>query len=266
VVEYVNVDRGFFKTLELKFKEGSGFPESSAGYCVVNQTFIDEKKIEHPMVDKIELGGNEYQICAIMNDFHQQSLRSKISPFVAFLNPNQIAYSVIRFSGNPHEIINFLKKTSEKYLPNSLFEYEFMDEKVKLAYRTEIRFSHIIKLLTVLSVLIAVLGLLGLSYFSSLVRIKEIGIRKVNGAKVSEILTLLNKNFVKWVAIAFVVATPIAWYAMSKWLESFAYKTSLSWWIFALSGALALIIAWLTVSLQCWKAATRNPVESLRYE
>ncbi len=266
VVEYANVDRGFFKTLELKFKEGSGFPESSAGYCVVNQTFIDEKKIEHPMVDKIKLGGNEYQICAIMNDFHQQSMRSKISPFVAFLNPNQIAYSVIRFSGNPHEIINLLKKTTEKYLPNSLFEYEFMDEKVKLAYRAEARFSHIIKSLTVLSVLIAVLGLLGLSYFSSLVRIKEIGIRKVNGAKVSEILTLLNKNFVKWVVIAFVVATPIAWYAMHRWLENFAYKTTLSWWIFALAGLLALGIALLTVSWQSWKAAVKNPVESLRYE
>jgi putative ABC transport system permease protein len=266
VVEYVNVDRDFFKTLELKFKEGSGFPESFVGYCVVNQTFIDEKKIEHPMVEKIELGGKEYQICAIMDDFHQQSMRSKINPFVAYLNPNQIAYSVIRFSGNPHEIINLLKKTAEKYLPNSFFEYEFMDEKVKLAYRAEARFSYIIKVLTVLSVLIAVLGLLGLSYFSSLVKIKEIGIRKVNGAKVTEILTLLNKDFVKWVAIAFVVATPISWYAMSKWLESFAYKTSLSWWIFAMAGALALIIALLTVSWQSWKAATKNPVEALRYE
>jgi putative ABC transport system permease protein len=95
---------------------------------------------------------------------------------------------------------------------------------------------------------------------------RKIGIRKVNGARISEILTMLNKDFVKWVAIAFVIATPIAYYAMTKWLENFAYKTELSWWIFALAGLMALGIALLTVSWQSWKAATRNPVEALRYE
>jgi putative ABC transport system permease protein len=97
-------------------------------------------------------------------------------------------------------------------------------------------------------------------------RVKEIGIRKVNGARITEILILLNRDFVKWVSIAFVIATPIAWFSMHKWLESFAYKTDLSWWIFALSGVLALGIALFTVSWQSWKAATRNPVEALRYE
>jgi putative ABC transport system permease protein len=100
----------------------------------------------------------------------------------------------------------------------------------------------------------------------SISRTKEIGIRKVNGAKISEVLILLNKDFIKWVAIAFVIACPIAYYAMSKWLESFAYKTELSWWIFALSGILTLVIAIVTVSWQSWRAATRNPVEALRYE
>jgi len=97
-------------------------------------------------------------------------------------------------------------------------------------------------------------------------RTKEIGIRKVNGAKIWEVMALLNKDFVKWVAIAFVIATPIAWYAMNKWLQNFAYKTELSWWIFALAGLLALGIALLTVSWQSWRAARRNPVEALRYE
>jgi len=110
------------------------------------------------------------------------------------------------------------------------------------------------------------MGLLSLAMFNTKQRIKEIGIRKVNGAKVSEVLTMLNKDFVKWVGIAFGIATPIAWYAMTKWLESFAYKTSLSWWVFALSGLIALGIALLTVSWQSWRAATRNPIEALRYE
>jgi putative ABC transport system permease protein len=110
------------------------------------------------------------------------------------------------------------------------------------------------------------MGILAMSIFATQNRIKEIGIRKVNGAKISEVLVMLNKDFVKWVAIAFVIATPIAYYAMNKWLESFAYKTALSWWIFALAGLLALGIALLTVSWQSWRAATRNPVEALRYE
>jgi putative ABC transport system permease protein len=110
------------------------------------------------------------------------------------------------------------------------------------------------------------MGLLSLAIFNTKQRIKEIGIRKVNGATIKEVMTLLNRDFVKWVVIAFVVATPVAWYAMHKWLENFAYKTELSWWIFALAGMLALGIALLTVSWQSWKAATRNPVEALRYE
>jgi putative ABC transport system permease protein len=110
------------------------------------------------------------------------------------------------------------------------------------------------------------MGILGQIFLISLNRTKEIGIRKVNGARISEIIAMLNKDFIKWVAIAFVIATPIAYYAMNKWLENFAYKTELSWWIFALAGLLALGIALLTVSWQSWKAATRNPVEALRYE
>ena len=120
--------------------------------------------------------------------------------------------------------------------------------------------------LTIIALVISCLGLYGLASHFITNRTKEIGIRKVNGAKVSEVMTLLNKDFIKWVVIAFVIAAPIAWFAMNKWLENFAYKTNLSWWIFALAGMLAIGIALLTVSWQSWKAATRNPVEALRYE
>ena len=123
-----------------------------------------------------------------------------------------------------------------------------------------------LNLFTILAVFIASLGLFGQSVIASRNKIKEIGIRKVNGARISEVLVMLNKDFVKWVAIAFVIATPIAWYAMNEWLQNFAYQTELSWWIFALAGLLALGIALLTVSWQSWRAARRNPVEALRYE
>ena len=128
------------------------------------------------------------------------------------------------------------------------------------------RTYHIVISFTIIAILISCLGLFGLVTFSTRQRTKEIGVRKVNGARVLEVVTMLNKNFVKWIVIAFVFATPIAYYAMHKWLENFAYKTTLSWWIFALAGLLALGIALLTVSWQSWRAATRNPVEALRYE
>jgi len=133
-------------------------------------------------------------------------------------------------------------------------------------YESESKLTASLNVFAGIAILIACMGLLALTILAMQNRTKEIGIRKVNGAKVSEILAMLNKEFIKWVVIAFVIATPIAYYAMHKWLESFAYKTNLSWWIFALAGLLALGIALLTVSWQSWRAATRNPVEALRYE
>jgi putative ABC transport system permease protein len=123
-----------------------------------------------------------------------------------------------------------------------------------------------VTLFSLIAISIAALGILGLSIYMGESRIKEIGIRKINGARISEVMTMFNIDLFKWIAIAFLIATPIAWFITNKWLENFAYKTTLSWWIFILAGLLALGIALLTVSWQSWRAATRNPVESLRYE
>ena len=150
--------------------------------------------------------------------------------------------------------------------PQIPFEYEFLDKTYGQLYKSEENLQKIFTGFSVIAIIIACLGLFGLALNSTQQRSKEIGIRKINGAKISEVLMMLNKDFVKWVVIAFVIATPVAYYAMNKWLENFAYKTNLSWWIFALAGLLALGIALLTVSWQSWRAATRNPVEALRYE
>ncbi|MCG6188031.1 ABC transporter permease [Maribellus maritimus] len=264
--EFINVDKDFFNTMEIKFSQGNGFKENVENQCIVNQTLLDERGVKDPLNETIKLGGKEYQISGVIEDFHNKSMQMSIQPFVAHYSPDNISHAIVRFSGNPSEIIELMRKTATTYLSNTIFEYEFFDQRIAAAYKTETKFSNIINLLTTLSIFIAVLGLLGVSYFSSLLRIKEIGIRKVNGAKISEVLMMLNKDFVKWVGIGFLVATPIAYYATNKWLENFAYKTSLSWWIFALAGVLAMSIALLTVSWQSWRAATRNPVEALRYE
>ena len=143
---------------------------------------------------------------------------------------------------------------------------QFIDERISSNYKSEINIAKIISCLSGIAIFLSALGILGMIIFTIQLRIKEIGIRKVNGARISEVLVMLYKDFVKWVAIAFVIATPLAYFAMYKWLQNFAYKTDLSWWIFALAGLSTLGIALLTVSWQSWKAASRNPVESLRYE
>jgi len=168
--------------------------------------------------------------------------------------------------GNIGQQLAQLKYTWETIMPDYMFDYVFYDEFFNSLYQKEERMGQTITIFSILAFIITLMGITGLIFQVCLSRTKEIGVRKVNGAKISEVMVMLNKDFVKWVVIAFIIATPVAWYTMNKWLQNFAYKTSLSWWIFALAGVLALGIALLTVSWQSWRAATRNPVEALRYE
>ena len=165
-----------------------------------------------------------------------------------------------------HGMISTITKLWNNVSPDQSISYSFLDEEYAGMYISVQRMGTIFRSFALLAIIVACLGLFGLAEFMTKQRIKEIGVRKVNGAKVAGILSLLNKEFVKWVIIAFAIACPVAWYAMQRWLENFAYKTTFSWWIFALAILLTLGIALLTVSVQSWKAATRNPVESLRYE
>ena len=159
-----------------------------------------------------------------------------------------------------------VKNIAAELSPSFPVEVSFFDMAVENMYISEIQFRRTFSLFASCALVICCLGILAMSLFSCQRRTKEIGIRKINGASITEILIMLNRDFVKWVIIAFIISTPIVWYAMHKWLQSFTYKTELSWWIFALAGLIALIIALLTVSCQSWRAATRNPVEALRYE
>jgi putative ABC transport system permease protein len=182
------------------------------------------------------------------------------------INPIYFNEIIVRTNSGVHAVPDQIKLVWDKFVPEYPFEYKYIDDQLNQMYESESNLTANLNVFAGIAILIACMGLLALTILSMQKRIKEIGIRKVNGAKVSEILTMLNKDFIKWVIIAFVIATPAAYYAMQKWLENFAYKTTLSWWIFALAGLLALGIALLTVSWQSWRAASRNPVEALRYE
>jgi len=168
--------------------------------------------------------------------------------------------------GKEREVETSIAAIWDKLIPNYPQNVENLDVRYQFLHAENERFIQLIGACCIISIFLSMMGLFALSVDKCIKRVKEIGIRKVNGAKVSEILAMLNKDFIKWLVISFVLATPVAYYAMNKWLENFAYKTNLSWWIFALAGVLALGIALLTVSWHSWRAATRNPVEALRYE
>jgi len=207
----------------------------------------------------------------VVKDFNFESLHHPITP-LGFIcsRPEDLDLIYIKTyanSGNQlNAVVANIGTVWNKFSNGWPFEYHFLDQTLDSLYKEDFRFSKLFLIATILSIFIGSLGLLSISIFIAEICIKEIGIRKVNGAKISEVLAMLNKDFVKWIMIAFVIATPIAYFAMDRWLENFAYKTSLSWWIFALAGILAMGIALLTVSWQSWRAATRNPVEALRYD
>jgi putative ABC transport system permease protein len=208
------------------------------------------------------------KIIGVISDFHQESLRQSIRPMIfLYQHPKNFGqYAVLFKSSNYKEAMAFVEEKWTLTYPTAPFDFDFLDQQLKSLYLSEVRFGYLLLTFTSLAILIACLGLLGLIMILSKKNTKQIGIRKVNGAYVSQIMRMLNQDFLQWVGLAFIVATPIAAYLMHGWLEGFAYKTSLSWWIFAFAGILALCIAILTVSWQSWKTATRNPVEALRYE
>jgi len=208
-----------------------------------------------------------YEIIGVVKDFNYEHLSVKPQPLAMVYFEDPEANFLIKFrEGSIHNGLQFVQSLFKNFNPNESFQYSFITDEISALYQKEKRLSHIYILFTLIALLISANGLFTVALYDTHKRTKEIGIRKVNGATIIQILVLLNKDFVKWVAIAFVIATPIVYYAMNKWLENFAYKTELSWWIFALAGLVALVIALLTVSWQSWRAATGNPVESLRNE
>ena len=217
------------------------------------------------LIDSDE-GNDMGEIVGVVDGYFQNSLDQEVVPTI--FNPDQFGYFLfLKIRGeNPVELISTVKTEYQKYFKDSYFEYFFLDDYFNAQYQSHIQFNRCFIIFSFMAIIISVLSLLGVVIMGSAARTKEIGIRKVNGARTWEILSLLNQDFMKGVVFSILIATPISYYAMNKWLENFAYKTELSWWIFALAGLLALGIALLTVSWQSWRAATRNPVEALRYE
>lgn len=176
-------------------------------------------------------------------------------------------YILVKIDGQDYPAtIHFIENKWKQLAGNKLFEYSFLDQEFQKTMEREAIMVKVFTFFSLVSIFIACLGLLGLASFYAEKRQKEIGIRKVNGARIIQVMALLNKDFMKWVGLAFLIACPFAWFAMESWFQNFAYRAGLNWWLFAFAGTVALAIALVTVSGQSWRAATRNPVKSLRYE
>ncbi|MBN1821531.1 MAG: FtsX-like permease family protein, partial [Prolixibacteraceae bacterium] len=270
-----SVDLDYLETLGVNLIDGQFFTydmlsamwdQEQTAYVVNNET-VKQMGVESVVGMPIKLGGRPGKIIGVTENFNYRTLRDKLEPLCMFFQPYFHFELLVRIAPeHEQESIDYIASTWDKYAPEFPFEYEFVLDNYRHQYEIEDQTGKFMGVFGIVAIFIASIGLFGIALFSSEKRKKEIGIRKVNGAKISEVLTLLNKDFLKWVVLAFIIATPIAWYAMHKWLENFAYKTSMSWWIFAIAGVLSLGIALITVSFQSWKAATRNPVEALRYE
>ena len=272
-----NGDNGLIETFGLKLVAGKNFspaPRLNRRKVLVNEKSVKElgfgtneeavgKMIHHVGRDSLPV-----EIIGVLADFHNEGLQKPIYPMI-FNNSHPFEFGYYSVKLNATDVtkaINDLKTVWAAHYSSDPMDYFFADEYFFRQYQSEDRFGKFYSLLTGLSITIACLGLYGLIVFYLEQKRKEIGIRKINGAKVTEVMTLLGRDFLVWILIAYIIAFPVAWLFMNKWLQSYAYRTALSWWVFGLSGFAVLVIAIFTISFQSWKAATKNPVEALRYE
>ncbi len=261
-------DYDFLKTFNIKMAEGRFYSReftSDTSNFVINETAIKMMELDNPIGKRLSVEGKTGTIIGVVNDYHGGSLHYPIQPKVIDLATDGL-HVCVKYSGNEQEIVKFLEQKWKKFVPHHPFQYEFLDESIDNFYKIERKIGKIFGYFTGLAIFIACLGLFGLASFMAERRTKEIGIRKVLGAKIAGIVLLLSKEFAFWVLIANIIAWPIAYFVANKWLTTFAYRINLGWELFIFSAILALAIAIFTVSYQAIKAAVANPVESLRYE
>ncbi|MFO7658595.1 MAG: FtsX-like permease family protein [Bacteroidales bacterium] len=270
----IQVDTTFFTFFGIGFIEGKNFNNLSLieMHHIFNETAINYfgiNDIGNARISSFDKVRGD--IIGIIKDFNFKSLHFPVTPLgFIYRKPENLSYIYIKIPTLSHVqlvlLIQKIEKTWQMLIPDWPFEYSFLDKSFQELYQKDKNFGRITVWATIFSIIIATLGLFGVTVFVAQRRTKEIGIRKANGAKTPEIMLMLSKDFTRWVVVAFVIASPITYFIMNKWLQNFSYRINLSWWVFLLAGLIAYTIALLTVSWQSWRAASRNPVEALRYE
>jgi putative ABC transport system permease protein len=272
----ITTDEYFAKANGIKLISGRDFRLYDSGRVLINETLMKRLGLRPEnapgtrLYSHYEPDPETYvEVAGVLKDFNYNSLHNEVKPFMLMYNPGRSDISNITVAANSRDYKNLLVKIGavwSKDLPGIPFEYAFLDDEVQKQYETEVTLARIINSFTLMAILISCLGLFGLAAFSAEQRNKEIGIRKVLGASASGVVQLLSKDFLRLVLIAIAIATPISWWAMDKWLQAFAYRINIAWWMFAIAGLVAIFIALFTVSFQAIRAAIANPVKSLRAE
>jgi putative ABC transport system permease protein len=276
-VRNMGVDFDFINVYNIKLLAGRNFSmaDYNADYNKLHNALINASAVkllgfasnEDAIGRAVSFGGKNWDVIGVINDYHQKSLRYPLEPLI--LRPFYGTYNPISVKVGPGNITSTITAIKTKYaefFPGNLFEYYFLDEKFNEQYKNDQLFGKAFSIFAGFAVFIACLGLLGLSLFATAQRTKEIGVRKVLGASVSNIVLLLSTDFIKLVIIAFIIASPVAYFIMQQWLQDFAYRINIEWWVFAIAGMLSVLIALATISFQAIRAAMSNPVKSLRTE
>lgn len=268
MIHPMNIDKDYVSFFKLKMAEGVSFTgaKTDSAHFILNETAVRDAGIKKPVGKRFKLHDVNGVIIGVVKDFHFMSLKQKIEPFIFSYRPDTWQLFVRTSGKDAPKAIKAVQTVWERYNPGFPFDYTFLDQKFDQMYRSDQRTGTLFNVFACIAILISCLGLFGLATYTAQVKVKEIGIRKVLGASVANITTMLSKDFLALVVLAIAIATPIAWYAMSKWLQDFVYRATIEWWTFAIAGIVAVLIAFITISFQSIKAALANPVRSLRSE
>lgn len=263
------VERDFLSVMHIKLLEGKGFSGTAAdsGYFLLNETAIREMGLKDPVGKRFTLYNTKGVIAGVVQDFHFKDMHQKIGPCVLFWKPETMGQLYVKTTGqHARDAIAAVKKLWKIYNPAYPFEYHFLDEVYNKMYAADQRTSALFKVFAFVAIFISCLGLFGLITYAAQLKTREIGIRKVLGASVLSVTGLLAKDFIGLVLLAIVIASPVGWYLMKRWLQDYAYRVSIGWWVFPVAAVLVLFIAASTIGFQAIKAALANPVKSLRTE
>ncbi|NID09647.1 ABC transporter permease [Fibrivirga algicola] len=263
------IDKDFIPFFNMKLEQGANFTGAVADslHFILNETAVKAARIKNPIGKRFRLWKHDGTIIGVVKDFHFASMRQKIEPAVFYYNNKDAGSMYVKTTGkDAAQAIATVERAWKQYNGDYTFEYSFLDEVFNNLYKSEQRTGLLFTIFASIAILISCLGLFGLAAFTAQVRTREIGVRKVLGASVGSVIQLLAKDFIQLVIIAIVIAVPVAWWAMNLWLQDFAYRIEIRWWMFALAGTLSLVIALFTISFQSIKAALSDPVKSLRSE
>jgi putative ABC transport system permease protein len=278
IVERLMIDEDFIPAMQIRVLQGRNFIkggfDSVQNAIVINSTLANEMGWKNPVGMRVRTGVDKgvilwSTIVGVIQDFNTYSLQHKIAPLELVLPPSAIDKDNLYVRLSPHNIpqaLDYLKTVYARFDPENKVDYQFLDQNFAHQYEAEQKQGTLLLVFTLLSISIACLGLLGLVTFTAEQRVKEIGIRKVLGAGVGHIVALLTRDLLLLVVIATVIASPIAWFAMNKWLQGFAYRMDIHWWVFIAAGAIAILIACITMGIRSLKAAMANPAKSLKTE